>query len=69
MEPLMTKNDNFSFSFYKSLLEKMKNMKDKRSPDDDLANQVNFPTVAEKSYEFKQINCSVVFFSETVDRV
>ena len=40
MEPLMNKNDNFSFSFYKTLLEKMKSMRDKRKPEDELANQV-----------------------------
>ncbi len=36
----MNKNDNFSFSFYKTLLEKMKSMRDKRKPEDELANQV-----------------------------
>ncbi len=41
MEPLMTKNDNFSFSFYKALLERMKCHKDKRRPEDEIANQVS----------------------------
>lgn len=40
MEPLMTKNENFSFSFYKAMVEKMKQHKDKRRPEDDATNYV-----------------------------
>ncbi len=36
----MTKNDNFSFSFYKTLLEKIKCKKDKRRPEDEPTNKV-----------------------------
>jgi sister chromatid cohesion protein PDS5 len=41
MEPLITKNDNFSFGFYKALLEKMKMHKDKKNPDDEATNYVS----------------------------
>lgn len=37
MEPLM-KHDNYSFSFFKRLLEAIKQTKDKQSPNDDIAN-------------------------------
>ncbi|KAF8783022.1 Sister chromatid cohesion protein PDS5 like protein [Argiope bruennichi] len=37
MEPLM-KHDNYSFSFFKRLLEAIKQTKDKQCPDDDIAN-------------------------------
>ncbi|XP_050315656.1 sister chromatid cohesion protein PDS5 homolog B [Anthonomus grandis grandis] len=38
LEPLVTKNDYFSFGFYKTLIEKMKNHKDAVRPDDDHLN-------------------------------
>ncbi|XP_059079430.1 sister chromatid cohesion protein PDS5 homolog B-B-like isoform X2 [Tigriopus californicus] len=38
MEPLMTKNDNFSFGFYKTLIEKIKNHSDARNADDEATN-------------------------------
>ncbi|XP_023237020.1 sister chromatid cohesion protein PDS5 homolog B-like [Centruroides sculpturatus] len=38
MEPLMTKNENYSFSFFKRLIENIKQTKDKQASDDDLAN-------------------------------
>jgi sister-chromatid-cohesion protein PDS5 len=41
MEPLMTKNDNFSFGFYKSMLEKLKMFKDKTNPEDEQLNYVS----------------------------
>ena len=40
MEPLITKNENFSFGFYKALVEKMKCHKDRRNADDEEANMV-----------------------------
>lgn len=41
LEPLVTKNDYFSYSFYKNLIEKMKNHKDAVSPEDDSINYVS----------------------------
>lgn len=38
MEPLILKNENYSFSFFKKLIESIKQTRDKQSPDDDLAN-------------------------------
>lgn len=38
MEPLMTKDENYSFSFFKRLIENIKQTKDKHAPDDDLVN-------------------------------
>ncbi|KAF7284502.1 cohesin associated factor B pds5 [Rhynchophorus ferrugineus] len=38
LEPLVTKNDYFSYGFYKTLIEKMKNHKDAVRPDDDHLN-------------------------------
>ena len=40
MEPLMSKNDNFSFGFYKGLVEKVKNKLD--AMDEEAYNEVNF---------------------------
>ena len=40
MEPLMSKNDNFSFGFYKGLVEKVKNKIDAIDPE--VYNEVNF---------------------------
>jgi sister-chromatid-cohesion protein PDS5 len=42
MEPLISKNENFSFNFYKALIEKMKTHKDKLSPEDESSNYVSF---------------------------
>ncbi len=42
MEPLMTKNDNFSFSFYKAIIDEMKTRRDKTAPEDDGVNVVCF---------------------------
>lgn len=41
LEPLVTKNDYFSYGFYKNLIERMKNHKDAVSPDDDSINYVS----------------------------
>lgn len=41
LEPLVTKNDYFSYGFYKSLIERMKNHKDAVRPDDDSINYVS----------------------------
>ncbi|KFM67353.1 Sister chromatid cohesion protein PDS5-like protein, partial [Stegodyphus mimosarum] len=38
MEPLISKNENYSFSFFKRLLENIKQTKDKQAPDDSDAN-------------------------------
>jgi sister-chromatid-cohesion protein PDS5 len=40
MEPLMVKNDNFSFGFYKVLIEKMKNQTDTMDTVDEAYNTV-----------------------------
>ena len=40
MEPLMSKNDNFSFGFYKALVEKLKNHVD--AIDEEAYNEVSF---------------------------
>ncbi|KAG0728388.1 Sister chromatid cohesion protein PDS5 B-B [Chionoecetes opilio] len=39
LEPLMIKNDTYSFGFYKALIEQMKNHKDAFRPEDELSNQ------------------------------
>ncbi len=41
MEPLLTRNDNFSFNFYKAMIEKMKGQRDKANPEDDATNYVS----------------------------
>lgn len=41
LEPLVVKNDYFSYGFYKNLIEKMKNHKDAVSPMDDSTNYVS----------------------------
>ncbi|UYV72678.1 PDS5A [Cordylochernes scorpioides] len=38
LEPLITKNDNYSFSFFKKLIENIKQSKDRQNPDDVVAN-------------------------------
>lgn len=38
LEPLMHKNETYSFGFYKALIEQMKNHKDALRPEDELAN-------------------------------
>jgi len=40
MEPLITKNDSYCFSFYKGLLDRLKTVKDALTPDDDVVNEV-----------------------------
>ena len=39
LEPLMTKNENYSFGFYQELIQKMKNHKDAFKGDDEAVNQ------------------------------
>lgn len=41
LEPLMHKNETYSFGFYKALIEQMKNHKDAHRPEDELANHVS----------------------------
>lgn len=41
LEPLMIKNETYSFGFYKALIEQMKNHKDAIRPEDELSNQVS----------------------------
>lgn len=41
LEPLITKNENYCYGFYKNLVEKMKNHKDALRPDDDISNHVS----------------------------
>lgn len=41
LEPLVTKSDYFSYGFYKSLIERMKNHKDAVRPDDNTINYVS----------------------------
>lgn len=40
LEPLITKNDHYSYAFYKRMIEKMKNHTDSLKPDDQLVNHV-----------------------------
>lgn len=40
LEPLMMRNDNYCFGFYKSLIERMKNHFDAVNPTDDVTNHV-----------------------------
>lgn len=42
MEPLMMKNDYYSFGFYKNLVERMKNHKDAIKSNDDSVNYVSY---------------------------
>jgi len=42
LEPLIVKNDSYSFGFYKALVERMKNHKDAMEPDND---DVNFVSI------------------------
>lgn len=41
MEPLMVKNENYSFAFFKRLLENIKQTKDRQAPEDKSTNLVN----------------------------
>lgn len=41
LEPLVSKSDYFSYGFYKTLIERMKNHKDAIRPDDDSINYVS----------------------------
>lgn len=41
LEPLLVKNEFYSYGFYKSLVEKMKNCKDSLRPDDENMNCVS----------------------------
>ena len=52
LEPLMTKNDNFSFSFYKTFVEKMKTHKDKVDPEDDAVNYVRSRELKKSALNF-----------------
>lgn len=38
LEPLITKNEHYSYVFYQDIIQKMKNCKDALCPDDDVAN-------------------------------
>ena len=48
MEPLMSKNDNFSFGFYKALVEKIKNHVD--AMDEDVYNNVSLEIEVRKNH-------------------
>jgi sister-chromatid-cohesion protein PDS5 len=39
LEPLITKNENYSYMFYQDMIQKMKNCTDALNPDDDLSNK------------------------------
>ena len=41
MEPLITKNDSYCYSFYKGMLDRLKTVKDALEPDSEITNQVN----------------------------
>lgn len=45
LEPLIIKNDLYSFSFYKNMIERMKNQKDALKPDDTTMNYVKWNSV------------------------
>ena len=38
LEPLMTKNENYSFVFYQDMIQKMKNHRDAVNPEDEATN-------------------------------
>lgn len=40
MEPLITKNDSYCYSFYKGMLDRIKTVKDAITPDDEISNEV-----------------------------
>ena len=40
MEPLITKNDSYSYGIYKGMLDRIKTVKDALTPDDETANEV-----------------------------
>ena len=42
LEPLMIRNESYSFGFYKALIEKVKNSKDALEPDNEALNKVFF---------------------------
>lgn len=44
MEPLITKNDSYCFSFYKGMLDRLKTVKDALEPDNEVVNEVNYRT-------------------------
>lgn len=41
MEPLITKNDSYCYSFYKGMLDRLKTVKDALEPDNEVVNEVN----------------------------
>ena len=41
MEPLITKNESYSYSFYKKMIENIKQTKDAQNPDNQEANMVS----------------------------
>ncbi len=51
LEPLMTKNESYSFGFYKALIEKVKNHRDALDPENDTTNMVSCLNVGAKSQE------------------
>lgn len=40
MEPLILKNESYSYTFYKKMIENIKQTKDAQNPDDETANMV-----------------------------
>lgn len=40
MEPLITKNDSYCYSFYKGMLDRIKTVKNALTPDDETTNEV-----------------------------
>ena len=50
IEPLMVRNEAYSFGFYKALIEKVKNHRDALDPENDSVNRVNnfFPQARSK---------------------
>lgn len=41
MEPLITKNDSYCYSFYKGMLDRLKTVKDALEPDNEVVNEVS----------------------------
>lgn len=61
LEPLMMKNDYYCFSFYKNLIERMKNHKDAVKGNDDSVNYVSFFFVTSFFHSDKDYILIVVF--------
>lgn len=56
LEPLVVKSEYFSYGFYKSLIERMKNHKDSIRPDDESINYVSIECCVINSFTIQNFN-------------